>query len=135
MQEPTQSVIVHTNVEITRMDGPCPNDFLQVTTVKVWRKTKKAATKAFEDRLEEILPTLEKVANCSQHQCDDGICEFDYMIDGETPRKIYLKTKKGKKRRRWIVNADVFFGCFCPDADDDPENDPPENFATARRRR
>ena len=112
------------DITFLRQAADCPNEFPFVTNVKKWAKTKKAVTKSFQDRLKEILPALEKAANCGQYQCEDGDCEFDYMIDDDTPRKIFQKTGKGKKRRRWVVQTDVYFGCFCPDHADDPENDP-----------
>jgi hypothetical protein len=123
--ESSQTVIrADTDAVVLRQAAECPNDFIMVTAIKVWGKTKKEATKRFDDRLKALLPALEAAANCSQYVCDEGDCEFDYIVDNDEPRKIFKKSAKGKKRRRWIVNADVFFGCFCPDQGDDKENDP-----------
>jgi hypothetical protein len=111
---------------LLEQEGACPNEFLCVTVTKIkkWAKTKKAVTKAFQKRLNEILPVLEKDLNCAQYNCEDGDCEFDYLVEDETPRKIFQKTGKGKKRRRWVIETDVYFGCFCSNQGDDPENDP-----------
>jgi hypothetical protein len=102
----------------------CPDDFKFLTEVRVMDKTKKAAEKRLDDAVDRAAKTLETELQCSEYTCDEGECEFDFAATKEPPKKVILQTKKHGKKRRWIATALVFGGCFCPGADDDPEDDP-----------
>ena len=103
--------------------APCPNDFLVGADVTGGvRKTRDAAKKALQERIDAVLPQLEAQTNCAQYHCEEGDCEFDYLVQ-ELPLTKYAgrTARRGKRKVRWQAKAVVLIGCFCPADGDDPE--------------
>lgn len=110
---------------IRLQEADCPDDFTTILYIQgVVRKTKKQLEKALEDLVAKAVKQAEQQLNCDQYTCKDGDCEFDYMVEYDPPKKVFQKTKKHGKKRRWIGSATILVGCFCPGSSDDPEDDP-----------
>jgi hypothetical protein len=109
-------------IHLRRTD--CPDDFTVIGHLELMRKTKKELEKALDDEIAAAVKDEEKQLDCDKYTCKEGDCEFDYMVEKDPPRKIFQKTQKRGKKRRWIGSATILAGCFCPGSSDDPEDDP-----------
>jgi hypothetical protein len=103
---------------------PCPNDFTLAADLRAGaRKSRAAAKKALQDKVDEVLPGLEEQVNCPQYTCADGKCEFDYLLEERITRVAGRTGRRGKRKIRFRAEGTLFLGCFCPDDGDDPEQE------------